>query len=113
MYKDYLQRILKANVYDVARETPLQETPNLSRRLNANVLLKREDLQPVFSFTSWRLPYFPAECGRARGWCHRSIGRQPRTGCCAVRVQAGCAGHHCHAKNHPTHQSGGGAPVWC
>ena len=50
MYKDYLQRILKANVYDVARETPLQETPNLSRRLNANVLLKREDLQPVFSF---------------------------------------------------------------
>ena len=50
MYKDYLQRILKANVYDVARETPLQDTPNLSRRLNANVLLKREDLQPVFSF---------------------------------------------------------------
>jgi threonine dehydratase len=50
MYQDYLQRILKANVYDVARETPLQVAPNLSRRLDAQVLLKREDLQPVFSF---------------------------------------------------------------
>ena len=47
---DYLQRILRARVYDVARETPLEDAPNLSRRLQNRVLLKREDLQPVFSF---------------------------------------------------------------
>jgi len=47
---DYLQRILRARVYDVAHETPLEPAPNLSRRLQNHVWLKREDLQPVFSF---------------------------------------------------------------
>ncbi|MEW5769009.1 MAG: threonine ammonia-lyase, biosynthetic [Pseudomonadota bacterium] len=47
---DYLERILLARVYDVAHETPLDEASNLSRRLNNRVLLKREDMQPVFSF---------------------------------------------------------------
>ena len=47
---DYLQRILGARVYDVAIESPLDFAPNLSRRLNHRVLIKREDLQPVFSF---------------------------------------------------------------
>ena len=47
---DYLERILNASVYDVAVETPLELAPNLSRRLNNRVLLKREDMQPVFSF---------------------------------------------------------------
>ena len=37
---DYLQRILRARVYDVARETPLDPAPNLSRRLGNEVLLK-------------------------------------------------------------------------
>ncbi len=46
----YLQRILNARVYDVAIETPLDLAPLLSARLGAKVLLKREDLQPVFSF---------------------------------------------------------------
>ena len=47
---DYLQRILRARVYDVAIESPLDAAPNLSARLGNTVLLKREDLQPVFSF---------------------------------------------------------------
>ncbi len=47
---DYLQRILGARVYDVAIETPLDFAPNLSKRLRQRVLIKREDLQPVFSF---------------------------------------------------------------
>ena len=47
---DYLQRILRARVYDVARETPLDVASNLSRRLSNTIRLKREDLQPVFSF---------------------------------------------------------------
>ena len=48
--RDYLERILNARVYDVAVETPLEVAPNLTRRLGNTVLLKREDVQPVFSF---------------------------------------------------------------
>jgi threonine dehydratase len=50
MSSDYLERILKARVYDVAIETPLEHAPRLSRRLGNEVYYKREDLQPVFSF---------------------------------------------------------------
>ncbi len=47
---DYIKKILTARVYDVAIESPLETMPRLSRRLNNRILLKREDLQPVFSF---------------------------------------------------------------
>ena len=47
---DYLERILAARVYDVAAESPLEPAPQLSARTGARVLLKREDLQSVFSF---------------------------------------------------------------
>jgi len=47
---DYIKKILAARVYDVAIESPLDVMNRLSRRLNNRVLLKREDLQPVFSF---------------------------------------------------------------
>jgi threonine dehydratase len=48
--KSYLERILKARVYDVAIESPLDPAPGLSKRLGNRLLLKREDLQAVFSF---------------------------------------------------------------
>lgn len=50
MHSDYLERILTARVYDVAQETPLELAPQLSKRLHNTVLLKREDMQSVFSF---------------------------------------------------------------
>ena len=50
MSDDYLQRIRTAKVYEVAIESPLDHAPRLSRRLGHEVRLKREDLQPVFSF---------------------------------------------------------------
>jgi threonine dehydratase len=50
MPENYVDRILKAKVYDVAVETALEAAPRLSRRLDNRVLFKREDLQPVFSF---------------------------------------------------------------
>ena len=50
MPQKYIKKILAARVYDVAIETPVDEAPQLSNRLNNTVLLKREDLQPVFSF---------------------------------------------------------------
>ncbi len=50
MARDYLQKILTARVYDVAVETPLELAPNLSARIGNRLLLKREDMQSVFSF---------------------------------------------------------------
>lgn len=49
-HDDYLERTLNACVYDVAVETPLDLAANLSRRTRNRIYLKREDLQPVFSF---------------------------------------------------------------
>ncbi len=48
--KSLIERILTARVHDVATETPLDKARNLSERFNNNIYLKREDLQPVFSF---------------------------------------------------------------
>lgn len=50
MPQSYIKRILDARIYDLAVETPLDEAQFLSARMNNNILLKREDLQPVFSF---------------------------------------------------------------
>jgi len=50
MQENYVERTLKAKVYDVAIESPLEKAPRLSRRLQNRVYFKREDLQPVFSF---------------------------------------------------------------
>jgi threonine dehydratase len=47
---DYLPRILTAQVYDIAVESPLTNASTLSIKTNNKILLKREDLQPVFSF---------------------------------------------------------------
>lgn len=50
MIHKYIEKILKAKVYDVATETPLDFAPALSARFNNSIFIKREDLQPVFSF---------------------------------------------------------------
>ena len=76
---NYLQRILRARVYDVAIESPLDEAPNLSKRLGNRVLLKREDLQPVFSF-------------KLRGAFNKMVGLSPEI--LAKGVIAASAGNH-------------------
>ena len=48
--QDYVRRILTSAVYEVAEETSLEPMARLSARLGMAVLIKREDLQPVFSF---------------------------------------------------------------
>ncbi|MEM7253857.1 MAG: threonine ammonia-lyase, biosynthetic [Pseudomonadota bacterium] len=50
MSRDYVEKILRARVYEVAKESPLDYAPLLSERLDNEVFLKREDLQSVFSF---------------------------------------------------------------
>lgn len=48
--QNYLEKIQHSRVYDVSKVTPLELQVNLSKRIKNNVLLKREDMQPVFSF---------------------------------------------------------------
>jgi threonine dehydratase len=50
LHDQYIKRILSARVYDVSEETRLHKAPQLSRRLNNDVWLKREDEQSIFSF---------------------------------------------------------------
>lgn len=50
MDTDYLEQIRAARVYDVAIKTPLEPAPSLSARLANQLLLKREDVQAIFSF---------------------------------------------------------------
>lgn len=79
MPERYIEKILKARVYDVAHETPLEFAPRLSQRLGNRIFLKREDLQPVFSF-------------KLRGAYNKMIALTPEEG--ARGVIAASAGNH-------------------
>lgn len=77
MTAHYVEKILRARVYDVAIETPLDDMPTLSQRFGNRVLLKREDLQPVFSFKlrgAYNKMWGLDEASRARGVIAASAG---------------------------------------
>ena len=89
---DYLPRILNAHVYDVAIETPLEPAPDLSRRLDNRVLLKREDLQEVFSFKlrgAYNKMAHLTEEQRARGVIASSAGNHAQ-GVALAANELGC-----------------------
>jgi threonine dehydratase len=72
-----LRLILTSRVYDVAHHTPLDHAPRLSRRLGNEILLKREDLQPVFSYKlrgAYNRIAHLSEAERARGVIAASAG---------------------------------------
>ena len=110
MAQSYIKRILNARVYDVARETPLDAAPLLSGRIGNHAFLKREDLQPVFSFkcrgaynkmtTSIRLPV------KRGGGC---LSRQSRSRRGAGGNEAGYQSQNRHACHHPCDQGRCGA----
>ncbi|MBN2646938.1 MAG: threonine ammonia-lyase, biosynthetic [Thiotrichales bacterium] len=79
MPEQILRRVLTAPVYDVAQETPLELAPLLSKRFQNQVWLKREDLQPVFSF-------------KLRGAYNRMVNLTPEQK--AKGVIAASAGNH-------------------
>jgi threonine dehydratase len=79
MPQDFLQRALRAQVYDVARRTPLDPAPALSERIGVRLLLKREDLQPTFAF----------KCRGAYNSIHRLDAKRRAAG-----VVAASAGNH-------------------
>ncbi len=73
----YIKRILNARVYDVAEETPLDAMRLLSLRMGNQVLLKREDLQPVFSFKlrgAYNKMYHLSQSARDKGVIAASAG---------------------------------------
>ncbi|OYV19929.1 MAG: threonine dehydratase [Methylococcaceae bacterium NSM2-1] len=77
MSQNYIEKILRAKVYDVAIETPLDFAPSLSERLANRVFLKREDLQSVFSFKlrgAYNKMSMLDEPSRARGVIAASAG---------------------------------------
>ncbi len=77
MLDQYLKMILKARVYDVAVQTPLDNMPELSQRLANDVWLKREDLQPVFSYKirgAYNLMVSLSKAERERGVIAASAG---------------------------------------
>ncbi len=96
MPRQYLERILKARVYDVARETPLDRLTGLSQRLGSPVLAKREDLQSVFSF-------------KLRGAYNRIFGLGPAER--ARGVIAASAGNHAQGVALAAHRLGIGALI--
>ena len=78
-----VQDVRSSRVYDVARVTPLENAPLLSRRLGNSIMLKREDLQPVFSFKLRgaynRMAHLSAE-ERAQGVIAASAGNHGQGG---------------------------------
>lgn len=92
LLNDYLRRILTTRVYDVAQETPLDRARNLSAKLGNEVLLKREDLQSVFSFKLRgaynKMARLPAEALR-RGVIAASAGNHAQ-GVALAAAKLGC-----------------------
>ncbi|PNH07340.1 Threonine dehydratase biosynthetic, chloroplastic [Tetrabaena socialis] len=99
----YLREILKARVYDVAVQTPLEEARKLSDALGSTILLKREDLQPVFSFKLRgaynKMAKLPAEA-RARGVITSSAGNHAQ-GVALAASRMGCTAIICMPVNTP------------
>lgn len=93
MLDDYVKMILRAPVYDVARETPLELAPAMSRRIDNQVWLKREDMQPVFSYKirgAYNLMAALPSASRERGVIAASAGNHAQGVAYAARV-LGCA----------------------
>jgi len=89
MLDNYVKMILRAPVYDVARETPLDEAPAISRRLGNRVWLKREDMQPVFSYKirgAYNLMAALGSAERERGVIAASAGNHAQGVALAARV---------------------------
>ena len=110
MQENYVEKILKAKVYDVAVETSLEAAPRLSRRLNNRVLFKREDLQPVFSFKirgAYNKIAQLSETAAQRGVICASAGNHAQ-GVALGRAHPRHPGGHRDAADDARHQGSGG-----
>ena len=107
MQTDYLEKILTARVYDVAVESPLEAAPLLSERLGHTLLLKREDMQSVFSFKLRgaynKMVQLTPEARSARRHC--GLGRQSRPGRRPGGANPGVQRRDRHARHHAADQN--------
>lgn len=102
MSQNYVQKIQDADIYDLAIETPIDDAPLLSQRLNNRVLLKREDLQPVFSFKlrgAYNKLLNLSEEQLATGVVAASAGNHAQ-GLALAAKKNGYSGNDCYAANH-------------
>ena len=114
MHNDYLEKILTAQVYDVAIESPLELAPLLSRRLDNRLLLKREDMQAVFSFKlrgAYNKMAHMAPADRERGVITASAGNHAQ-GVALAAHRLGCSARHRHACDHTAYQDRCRAAAW-
>uniref|UniRef100_A0A7S3QRM5 Threonine dehydratase n=1 Tax=Dunaliella tertiolecta TaxID=3047 RepID=A0A7S3QRM5_DUNTE len=99
----YLREILTARVYDVAVQTPLEEAKKLSDLMGNRILIKREDMQPVFSFKLRgaynKMAKLPEEV-RARGVITSSAGNHAQ-GVALAASRMGCKATICMPVNTP------------
>ena len=94
LLEHYVKKILAAPVYDIAVRTPLQPAPALSQALGNRVLLKREDLQPTFSFKirgAYNKLVQLSDEQRARGVITASAGNHAQGVALAARELGICA----------------------
>lgn len=92
--QEYLRRALRAQVYDVARRTPLDAAATLSERVGTRLWLKREDLQPTFSFKlrgAYNCIHRLDEAQRAHGVIAASAGNHAQGVALAARELGVCA----------------------
>jgi threonine dehydratase len=103
MLERIVKKILSSRVYDVAIESPLDEARNLSERLGNRIWLKREDLQPVFSYKlrgSYNKMVQLPEAQRARGVIAASAGNHAQGVALAAR-ELGVRAHIVMGRNTP------------
>ena len=104
MLEHLVKKILASRVYDIAVETPLQDAPNISARLGHRIALKREDLQPVFSFKLRgaynKMARLPAK-DRARGVVAASAGNHAQ-GVALAAQKLGIDSHIVMGRNTPS-----------
>ena len=119
-HNDYLAKILTAQVYDVAIESPLDLARLLSRRLDNRLFLKREDMQAVFSFATRRVQQNgPPGSGGTHAWGHAaaSAGNHAQ-GVALAAHKLGCpAGSSCPSLHRASRSRrcrgwGRGDPAW-
>ena len=100
----YVKKILASHVYDVAIETPLQDAAGMSARLGHEVALKREDLQPVFSFKlrgSYNKMVQLSAADRAKGVVAASAGNHAQ-GVALAAARLGIKAHIVMGRNTPS-----------
>ena len=115
MLDHYVRRILRSRIYDLVEETPVSALDQLSARIGRQVLLKREDLQPVFSFKlrgAYNKLLHLGDDERAAGVVAASAGNHAQ-GLAMAAAHLGVHARIVMPPDNARHQSACGEGAWC